>query len=90
MWRHIQQFLLWVWVCVCVGGAAGSHRFREEHPAVRSAAPRLHRRRNLYRWHFLELRLPAHMEESLRSGAAGTVHLLFSQALPGGAVLKAT
>lgn len=59
-------------VCVRVDGAAGSDGFREEHPALGSAAPRLHRRRNLHRWRLLELRPSAQVEEGLRRGAAGT------------------
>lgn len=58
-------------VCVCVDGTAGSDRVREEHPALGSAAPRFHRRRNLHRRRLLELCASAQVEEGLRRRAAG-------------------
>ena len=55
-----------------VDGSAGTDGVREEHPALRPAAARLHPGRNLHRWRLVDLRPPAHVEEGLRSGAAST------------------
>lgn len=62
---------MWKINVVCVDGAAGSDRFREEHPALGSAAPRFHWWRNL-RWRrLLELCASAQLEDGLWCRAAG-------------------
>lgn len=57
---------------LCAGGSAGSDRFWEEYPAVRSAAPHLHWRGNLHRRSSFQLHARANMEEGLWSVATGT------------------